>query len=123
MRQPAGVDVQAAQLGAAMELRKDLAGVEEPVRVERAFEALLVGEVDFVEHRPHQVALFDPDPMLAGENPADRDAEPQDIGAERLGPLDLAGLVGVIKNERVQVGSSRVDLQACKLEYSIVSPK
>ena len=23
----------------------------------------------------------------------------------------------------VQVGSSRVDLQACKLEYSIVSPK
>ena len=25
--------------------------------------------------------------------------------------------------ERVEVGSSRVDLQACKLEYSIVSPK
>ena len=25
--------------------------------------------------------------------------------------------------EREKVGSSRVDLQACKLEYSIVSPK
>ena len=30
-----------------------------------------------------------------------------------------------VKNVReiVEVGSSRVDLQACKLEYSIVSPK
>ena len=27
------------------------------------------------------------------------------------------------KNESGYVGSSRVDLQACKLEYSIVSPK
>ena len=26
-------------------------------------------------------------------------------------------------HERAKVGSSRVDLQACKLEYSIVSPK
>ena len=25
--------------------------------------------------------------------------------------------------KRLRVGSSRVDLQACKLEYSIVSPK
>ena len=38
------------------------------------------------------------------------------VAGERieLGPLDPAA---------VQVGSSRVDLQACKLEYSIVSPK
>ena len=27
------------------------------------------------------------------------------------------------RRERYEVGSSRVDLQACKLEYSIVSPK
>ena len=27
------------------------------------------------------------------------------------------------QNQSVRVGSSRVDLQACKLEYSIVSPK
>ena len=27
------------------------------------------------------------------------------------------------KAAKAQVGSSRVDLQACKLEYSIVSPK
>ena len=27
------------------------------------------------------------------------------------------------RNPRIKVGSSRVDLQACKLEYSIVSPK
>ena len=30
---------------------------------------------------------------------------------------------GRMGNNAVQVGSSRVDLQACKLEYSIVSPK
>ena len=28
-----------------------------------------------------------------------------------------------VRNILVDVGSSRVDLQACKLEYSIVSPK
>ena len=28
-----------------------------------------------------------------------------------------------LKDSGVKVGSSRVDLQACKLEYSIVSPK
>ena len=43
---------------------------------------------------------------------------------------DLAKAKGLEKarvqykvNARGEVGSSRVDLQACKLEYSIVSPK
>ena len=51
MRQRAAMDVQPAQFGAAMQLREDLAGVEQPVGIERAFEALLMGEVGFVEHR------------------------------------------------------------------------
>ena len=62
-----------------------------------------MGEVGLVEHLAHQVALLDPDPVLAGQHAADRDAEPQDVGAERLGPLDLAGLVGVVEDERVQI--------------------
>ena len=37
---------------------------------------------------------------------------------DRTGPVRLAG-----GEEPEYVGSSRVDLQACKLEYSIVSPK
>ena len=36
-------------------------------------------------------------------------------------PGDAAGAAGVVLPG--VVGSSRVDLQACKLEYSIVSPK
>ena len=44
--------------------------------------------------------------------------------------IDLGGISGLNRIERRgdslvigAVGSSRVDLQACKLEYSIVSPK
>ena len=36
--------------------------------------------------------------------------------------LETAGPAGLLCSE-LAVGSSRVDLQACKLEYSIVSPK
>ena len=38
-------------------------------------------------------------------------------------PLAGTGLVAVALPVFIRVGSSRVDLQACKLEYSIVSPK
>ena len=40
-------------------------------------------------------------------------------------PLELTGddLNALIEENPKLVGSSRVDLQACKLEYSIVSPK
>ena len=45
----------------------------------------------------------------------------------RLGPNSKATLATLTKKDIQiqlgQVGSSRVDLQACKLEYSIVSPK
>ncbi len=97
------MDVQPAQFGAAVQLGKDLAGVEQPVGVEGAFEALLLGEVGRVEHRPHQVALLDADTVLAGQHAADFDAEPQDVGAEFLGALDLAGRVGVVEDQRVEI--------------------
>ena len=35
----------------------------------------------------------------------------------------LLGVLLARKSRAIRVGSSRVDLQACKLEYSIVSPK
>src|SRR4029450_9243485 len=53
-RHPARVHVQAAELGAAMQGRKHLAGIEQPLVVERAFEALLLGEIYLREHRRHQ---------------------------------------------------------------------
>src|SRR5471032_2090791 len=101
MRQLAAMDVDAAELGAAMELREDFAGVEQTIGVESAFEAQLLVEIDGVEHHRHEVALLDADAMLAGEDAADLDAHPQDVGAERLGAFELARLVGVVENERV----------------------
>ena len=38
-------------------------------------------------------------------------------------PPSERNLAGAAKTDPAKVGSSRVDLQACKLEYSIVSPK
>ena len=53
-----------------------------------------------------------------------------DIAAVKIGMLGNRGNAAVVadfldahKFLHVVVGSSRVDLQACKLEYSIVSPK
>ena len=51
----------------------------------------------------HQVALLDADAVLAGQHATDLDAQPQDVGAERLGALQLARLVGVVQDERMQV--------------------
>src|SRR6185312_6620960 len=97
------VDMHAAELGAAMEFREDLAGIEQPVRVEGTFEALLMVEIDLVEHRWHQVALLDADAVLAGEHAAHLDAEAQDVRAEGFGALELAGIVGVVEDERVEI--------------------
>ena len=44
---------------------------------------------------------------------------PQDGGYDRTEPVDIQYEM----QRSYIVGSSRVDLQACKLEYSIVSPK
>src|SRR5258707_8253176 len=65
-RDLAAMDVDAPELGAAMELREDLAGIQQPVRIEGAFQALLLVEVDRIEHYRHQIALLDADAVLAG---------------------------------------------------------
>ena len=47
------------------------------------------------------------------------------INSVQVGAIVAAGLIWNrwLGRHRAWVGSSRVDLQACKLEYSIVSPK
>ena len=62
------VDMHAIELGAAAELREHLAGVQQSIRVERAFQPLLLLHVGLGEHGRHQVALFDPDPVLPGQD-------------------------------------------------------
>ena len=52
------MDMQMPKLGAAVQLWKHLAGIEQALRVEGAFEPLLLVEIGFVEHDRHQVALL-----------------------------------------------------------------
>src|SRR5262249_26098119 len=98
-RQLAATDMHRAQLGAALQGREHLAGIEQLVLIERAFEAHLLREVDLVEHRRHQVALLHADTVLAGQDAADLDAQLQDLRAEPLGGLELSRLVGVVADE------------------------
>ncbi len=58
------MNMHAAQFGAAVQLREHLARVQQAVRVEGAFQALLLCEVSLVEHRVHEVALFDADAVF-----------------------------------------------------------
>src|SRR6185295_9376959 len=102
-RELAAVHVHAAEFGAAVQRRKHFSGVEQPLRVEGAFQPLLLVEIDFGKHLRHQVALLDADAVLAGQHAAEFDAGAQDIGAERLRPLHLAGLVGVVEDQRMQI--------------------
>src|SRR5271166_6376874 len=60
----------AAEFRAAVENREHFAGVQQPARIERAFQPLLLRQIGFVEHRVHQVALLDPDAVLARQHPA-----------------------------------------------------
>src|SRR5712671_3456891 len=99
----AAVDMHAAELGAAVQGWKYLAGVEQALGVERAFEPLLLVEIDLAEHFAHQVALLDADAMFAGQHAAEFDADPQDIGAEGFRSLDLAWSVGIVQDQWMQV--------------------
>jgi hypothetical protein len=65
VRELAAVNVHAAELGAAVELRKDFARVQDLGGVEGAFHALLLLEIVLVEHRVHEIALLDADAVLA----------------------------------------------------------
>src|ERR1700732_4767646 len=102
-RQLAAVDMHAAELGTTVQGRKHLAGIEQALGVEGAFDPLLGVEIDLAEHLAHQIALLDADAVLPGQNAAERDACPQDVGAEGLRALHLAGLVGIVEDQRMQI--------------------
>src|SRR5580698_4918798 len=97
------MDMHAAEFGATMQRREYFSRIEQALAVEGAFEPLLLIEIDFGEHHRHQIALLDPDAVLAGEYAADFDAEPQYIGAELFGALEFVGLIGIVEDQRVQI--------------------
>ena len=99
----ARVHVLAPLLGAAAQRRIDLAGIEAHVGIERVLHAMLDLEVRRVELIRHEIALLDADAVLARQHAADVDAELQDLEAERFGSFDLAGDIGVVEDQRMQV--------------------
>src|SRR6202041_1563097 len=50
-----------------------------------------------------QVALLDPDPVLAGQYTANLNTKLENVTAELLGALDFARLVRVVEDQRVQI--------------------
>src|SRR5271154_6553486 len=102
-RHAAAADMHAAEVGAVMGCRGHRAGLEQSLLVEGAFDALLVLHVDFGEHNRHQVALLDPDAMLAGEHAADLDAKLENVGPERLRALQFPRLIGIVKDQRMEI--------------------
>src|SRR5208337_4252069 len=97
------MDMHSAEFGAAAELREHLSGVEKTFGIESAFEALLLIEIALIEHRVHEIALLHADPMFARQDAADLDAETKDVGAKRLGLVELARLVRVIEDQRMEI--------------------
>src|ERR1700704_952874 len=107
-RELTAMDVHATKFGAAVQGRKHFSRIEQALRVERAFQPLLLVEIDLREHLRHQIALFDADAMFAGKYTTEFDAAAQDIGAERLGLVHLTGLVGIVQDQRMQIAVAGV---------------
>src|SRR5262249_52518982 len=99
----AAVDVDAPQLGAAVQRRGHLGRAEQWIGGGHALHPLLLRQIRLAEHRRHEIAFLDADAVFAGEHAAHFDAELQDIGAERLGAFELAGIVRIVEDERVQI--------------------
>ena len=47
--------------------------------------------------------------MLAGDRSAERDAQPEDLGGQRLGAIVRAGLASVEEDQRMQVAVAGVE--------------
>lgn len=103
------MNVHPAEFGTAMQRREDLAGIEQLRRIKGAFHALLVRQIRFGEHLGHQVPLFHPDAVLAGQHTAHLDAQPQYVRAEGFCLFEIARAVGIVEDQRVQIAVARME--------------
>ena len=92
-----------SKFGAPVQCRKDLARIQQAIRIEGAFEALLLLEVILVEHRTHKVTLLNSNAVLARQNAADLDAKLEDFAPELFCLLQFTGVVGIIEDQRMQI--------------------
>ena len=117
----------AAEFGAAVQGRKHLAGIEQALRVERAFQPLLLVEVYFRKHLRHQVALLDANAMFAGEHAAEAFVHagyPLDVEALLIIELDGPGvevdeLIGRVEAIAKGCGSTTLQISTSEVERNL----
>ena len=87
-----------AQFGAAVQNWKHLAGVQEMVGIEGAFDPLLMGQIIVIEHGPHEIAFLDADAMFPCQYAANFDTQGQNFSAEFFRRLKLARDIRIVKD-------------------------
>ena len=108
--------VRARHLAAQPRRGHDLAGVGEPLGIERAAQPLERVQVGLVEHQRHVALLVDADAVLAGDRAAGVDAGREDQRRRAPRPARPRPPGAVVADERVEVAVAGVehvgDLQA-----------
>src|SRR6476660_7954945 len=99
----ARMHVHASEFRAAMQCGHGFTRVEQRMLVECRFDAVKSRELERLELVAHRVDFFDADAVLARNGAADVDRQLQNFGAELLGAMQLARLVRVVENQRMQV--------------------
>ena len=114
--------VHLAVLGAAVQRRDHLAGIQQFLGVEGALERQHLLAFGRSELHAHRRQLLDADAVLAGDGAAERDAGLEDVGAEQFAAVQLVGIVGIEQDQRVQVAVAGMeDVAAAQpvLDFSI----
>ena len=81
-----------------MQVREHLARIEQVVGIKRAFQPLLLFRSFFSELDVHQIALFNTDAMLSGQNTTHFHTAAKNVSAKILGPFQFTGLVRIKQN-------------------------
>ena len=121
-RQLAAGNVHAAEFGAAVQLRKHLAGIEQALRVERAFHPLLRVQDRFPRTSAGIRSRFStPTPCSPVSTPPTSTHSFRISAPNASGAFQFARLVGVVENQRMQIAVAGVkhvgDAQAVFLRH------
>ncbi len=108
-RQQAAAHMHLAVLGAAGVGGNLLAGVERFARIEGAAEGEKLLALFRAELHAHGVDLLEAHAVLASDRAAHGHAGLQNLGAKFFGAVQLAGLVGIEQDERVQIAVARME--------------
>src|SRR6185437_5637860 len=97
-----------ANFAAALARRENLAGIEQPRRIERVAHPAHQRQIRLAKQQRHQPILFHSHAVLASDCAAHLDAETDNCVGRRNRALELFRLARVEKNNRVQVAVARM---------------